>query len=29
MKRNSKRINKKQSPKETRPTDQNDFKGKI
>ena len=29
MKRNSKRINKKQSPKETKPTDQDDFKGKI
>ena len=26
MKRNSRRINKKQSPKETKPTDQDDFK---
>lgn len=29
MKRNSKRINNKQPPKQTKPTDQDDFKGKL
>ena len=29
MKRNSKRINDKQPPKQTKPTDQDDFKGKL